>query len=263
MGRVWIRPESLGGVDYHGEVQRDPELRALTPEGILADQVAYYRARAGEYEDWWFRRGRFDRGPEQNAAWFADVAEVEAAFRAFLDGNAIASALELACGTGLWTRHLAPCVAKLEALDASEEVLAINAARLAEAGAINVDYRTADLFAWRPARRYDLVFMGFWLSHVPHDRFDAFWHRVRDALAPVGCAYVVDSAYEPTSTAVDHTRPDRDSGIVTRRLNDGREYRIVKVFWEAETLAARLAGLGLRAEIARTRRYFIHGYVSA
>jgi hypothetical protein len=36
---------------------------------LLAEQVEYYRQRAGEYEDWWFRRGRYDHGPAANAAW--------------------------------------------------------------------------------------------------------------------------------------------------------------------------------------------------
>jgi hypothetical protein len=29
-----------------------------------------------------------------------------------------------------------------------------------------------------PDRRYDVVFFGFWLSHVPLERFDAFWSMV-------------------------------------------------------------------------------------
>ena len=57
---------------------------------LLADQVAYYRARAGEYDEWWFRTGRYDRGAEFNAAWFADVAEVERALDAFVDARSAA-----------------------------------------------------------------------------------------------------------------------------------------------------------------------------
>ena len=30
-----------------------------------------------------------------------------------------------------------------------------------------VDYQRVDLFAWQPRRQYDMVFFGFWLSHVP------------------------------------------------------------------------------------------------
>jgi demethylmenaquinone methyltransferase/2-methoxy-6-polyprenyl-1,4-benzoquinol methylase len=51
-----------------------------------------------------------------------------------------------------------------------------------------VEYIEADLFAWQPARRYDFVFMSFWLSHVPAARFDGFFDTVARALAPGGTA---------------------------------------------------------------------------
>ena len=40
---------------------------------ILQDQIDYYRARAGEYDEWWFRSGRYDRGAQFNARWQAEV----------------------------------------------------------------------------------------------------------------------------------------------------------------------------------------------
>jgi demethylmenaquinone methyltransferase/2-methoxy-6-polyprenyl-1,4-benzoquinol methylase len=101
--------------------------------------------------------------------------------------------------------------------------------------------------------------MSFWLSHVPDPRFDGFWQAVADALAPGGTAYVIDSAHEPTSTARDHPVPSRDAGVVLRKLDDGRAFRIVKVFREPDTLAARLAPLGWQCTLARTPRYFVHG----
>ena len=145
----------------------------------------------------------------------------------------------------------------LTAVDASPEVLALNRERVADQAAVL--YVQADLFAWRPAERYDLVFMSFWLSHVPAERFDAFWSTVAAALAPGGVAYVIDSAHEPSSTARDHPVPSRDSGVVLRRLDDGRSFSIVKVFWEPAALGARLAPLGWRGDFARTPRYFLHG----
>jgi demethylmenaquinone methyltransferase/2-methoxy-6-polyprenyl-1,4-benzoquinol methylase len=223
---------------------------------LLDDQIAYYRARAPEYDAWWFRTGRFDRGAANNAAWHADVARVERAFTEMLAEERPATVLELACGTGLFTRHLAPRAAHVTAVDASPEVIAINRGRVA---ATNVDYVQADLFDFEPPARYDLVFMGFWLSHVPHARFDAFWAMVRRALKTDAFAYLVDSAHDPTSHAVDHPTPDRQAGLATRRLDDGREFRIVKVFWEPATLTARLRTSGFGAQIAQTQRYFIYG----
>jgi demethylmenaquinone methyltransferase/2-methoxy-6-polyprenyl-1,4-benzoquinol methylase len=90
----------------------------ITDPSILAEQVAYYRKRAGEYDEWWFRTGRYDHGDELNAAWHADAREVESALTSFLDQRKPRRALELACGTGLFTRWLAPRVGELLALDA-------------------------------------------------------------------------------------------------------------------------------------------------
>ncbi|HVR92714.1 MAG TPA: class I SAM-dependent methyltransferase, partial [Casimicrobiaceae bacterium] len=80
---------------------------------ILGDQIAYYRARAGEYDEWWFRTGRYDRGPELNAHWHTEAAAVESTLEQWLGARRPASMLELACGTGLFTRRLAPQVAQL------------------------------------------------------------------------------------------------------------------------------------------------------
>lgn len=230
-----------------------------TDAAILSEQVDYYRKRAGEYDQWWFRSGRYDHGAELNDAWHADAAEVESALCGWLDARRPQSALELACGTGLFTRWLAPRVGRLLALDASPEVQAINRGRV---GAANVDYEIADLFAWQPAARYDVVFMSFWLSHVPDDRFDEFWGKVRAALVDGGSAYVIDSGWDMTSTAKNHVRPDRDAGIAQRKLEDGSEYRIVKVFYEPDALSRRLATLGFASHVVHTPRYFIHGAVT-
>ncbi len=47
-------------------------------EQILEDQAADYRQRAGEYDEWWFYcKGKYDRGAEKNAAWFAGIEVVK------------------------------------------------------------------------------------------------------------------------------------------------------------------------------------------
>src|SRR5262245_51125388 len=124
---------------------------------ILDEQIAYYRARAEEYDEWWFRTGRYDRGEAQRKVWFEEAAQVETALREARPGGHI---LELACGTGLWTRHLAGDATSLTAVDASPEVVRINRERVRSP---QVEYVQTDLFHWKPARLYDFVFFGFWL----------------------------------------------------------------------------------------------------
>ena len=40
---------------------------------MIDEQIAYYRARAAEYDDWWLRRGEFDLGADFAGAWASDV----------------------------------------------------------------------------------------------------------------------------------------------------------------------------------------------
>ena len=69
----------------------------------------------------------------------------------------------------------------------------------------------------------------------------------------------IDSAFDRTSTAKDHVLAGKDEGVVARKLNDGREFRIVKLFYEPEGLAAQLDALGWSSKLERTANYFIHG----
>ncbi len=219
---------------------------------ILDEQIAYYRARAEEYDEWWFRTGRYDRGEEQRQAWFAEVAQVEAALR---QAGPAGHILELACGTGLWTRHLVDGATSVTAVDASPEVVRLNAERVRSP---RVEYVQADLFRWRPERRYDFVFFGFWLSHVPEHRFVAFWDIVRSALRPDGQVFFLDNLFGQEQTATNHTDIDRE-GVVERKLNDGRRFNIVKIFYEPVVLEQRLRELGWTGYVRTTGRFFLYG----
>jgi demethylmenaquinone methyltransferase/2-methoxy-6-polyprenyl-1,4-benzoquinol methylase len=226
-------------------------------DALLEGQFAYYRARAEEYDEWFFRQGRHDRGPEWNRRWFSELEEVRRELDRFEPKGRV---LELACGTGLWTVRLARHATNVTAVDASPEVLEINRARLLKAGLeASVRYVQADLFGWHPDDAYDAVFFGFWLSHVPPERFEAFWDLVRSALRPGGRVFFVDSMR--TETPEEKKRLGRDPrGHTTRQLNDGREFRIVKIFHDPVALEGRLAGLGWRFSARTTENHLLYGF---
>lgn len=219
----------------------------------LQQQIDYYRARAGEYDEWFYRLGRYDRGLELNQRWFDEVATVQQALRLLAPAGDV---LELAAGTGNWTVELAAISASLTVVDASAEMIAINRTKVDRA---DVEYVEADLFTWRPERQYDLVFFGFWLSHVPPARFDDFMAQVAAALRPGGRLFMVDSLPEDSSSAVNHEHYDPQGQTHTRKLNDGRTYNIVKVFYRAADLQRRLAQHGIIAEILTSGAYFWYG----
>ena len=131
-------------------------------ERLLAEQIRYYEERAPIYEQLYFLQGRYEvEDPALAATWRRETAALEA----FVQGlDASGAVLELACGNGLWTRFLAPRAATLVAVDSSERMIERNREWVGDAA---VRYVQADLFAWDQPERFDLIFAGFFLSHVP------------------------------------------------------------------------------------------------
>jgi demethylmenaquinone methyltransferase/2-methoxy-6-polyprenyl-1,4-benzoquinol methylase len=210
----------------------------------LAEQKRYYAERAPEYDDWWFRRGRYAFEPGEQERWDADVAELEEALEAFSPCGRV---LELAAGTGIWTRTLVRHAGRVVAVDANAETLALNTPE--------AELVQADLFEWHPDERFDVVFFSFWLSHVPEARFDAFWRLVASALEPDGRVFLIDSARR------DATLRDAEESEHQRRvLADGREFTIVKRYWQPGELAERVRPLGFELDLRTTGNgAFLHG----
>ena len=203
---------------------------------LLAEQIAYYRARAPEYLD-----GVLD---------LPGGSEIEAALDAFAPAGDV---LELACGRGSWTTRLLQDATSVTAVDAAPEMLAI--ARKTVGDDDRLRFVLADLFSWRPDRRYDVVFFGFWLSHVPLERFDAFWALVDDCLAPGGRVFFADDAYRTADELVEGAA----SSTIRRRLSDGSTHRAVKVPHTPRALERRLAQLGWEIAVSSTAGPFYWG----
>jgi len=219
----------------------------------IEEQLEYYRARANEYDQWWLREGRYDRGRIANEYWFSESEEIAAALTDFEPSGRV---LELACGTGIWSERLLPFASTLTVVDGSNEMLELAMDRLKLP---KVRYVRADLFEWRPSDVFDVIFFSFWLSHVPPERFSRFWQLVGDCLAPGGRVFFVDSRHDETSTAIDHRLPGVGATTLRRRLNDGREFQIYKVYYDVSELEKRLGELGWDIRVLSTERYFICG----
>src|SRR2546421_5678479 len=197
---------------------------------LLEEMKCYYRERASEYDECFFRQGRYDRGPQMNARWFAEFGEVFAVLDAF---HLAGEVLELAAGTGIWTERLIRTASTVTAVDASPEMLAINRAKVCSP---RVWYVLADLFSWHPERVYDAIFFGFWLSHVPQERLDDFLRSCTSMLSPGGKLFFVDSRRPPSASHAANPQGRPTSQVVTRTLNDGRTFEIVKNLYDATDL---------------------------
>jgi SAM-dependent methyltransferase len=221
-------------------------------EGIDSEMVRYYGARAAEYDDWYLRRGRYSHGPENDAAWRADL-EAAAAWLADLPfGGEI---VDLAAGTGWWSPLLAGR-GQLALYDAAEEPLALARARL-EAAGLTAEVEVRDAWA-EPDRAVDGIFTGFWISHIDRARLDEFLGLVARWLVPGGLFAFIDSRQDPESGARDH-RPLKND-VQVRRLDDGSSFRVRKIFYEPAELDAALTSAGFAdVEVVTTERFFVLG----
>jgi ubiquinone/menaquinone biosynthesis C-methylase UbiE len=244
------------GAATAGGADRTPTTLDVASGDRDAEMLEYYEARAPEYDDWYLRRGRYERGPVHDAAWNA---ELDIAGR-WLDALPIAGEIvELAAGTGWWSPLLAS-KGELSLYDAASGPLDRARERLV-AHRLRAHLHVRD--AWtEPDRAVDAVFTGFWLSHVPRARLDAFLAIVRRWLEPGGTFAFIDSLPDPQSSAIDHPTPAGDTSV--RRLADGREFTVVKVYYEPAELEAALLRTGFAdARVTTTGRFFLTGVAQA
>jgi SAM-dependent methyltransferase len=207
-----------------------PEPPASLDE-LLAGQLRYYRERASTYTE--TALVSIDDDDYRRL-----MAGVDEAFDRHVHGDI----LELACGPGTWTAMLAERARHVTAVDGAPEMLELAGA---QQPGDNVEFHRADLFSWRPDGRYDAVFFGFWLSHVPAARFEPFWAKVGEALAPGGRVLLVDDAYRTDDELI----YGATSELIHRRGDRGGRHLIVKVAQTAAELSERLARIGWRSEL--------------
>ncbi|HET6873715.1 MAG TPA: class I SAM-dependent methyltransferase [Acidimicrobiales bacterium] len=162
--------------------------------------------------------------------------------------------LELACGSGAFTGRLVRHARTLTAVDGSARMLELNRGVVADS---RVEYVCADLFDWKPPRRFDAVFFGFWLSHVPPPRFESFWSMVAACLQPGARVGFVDE--DDRGRVLEAHLTNGSVPTARRILGDGRQFDIVKVFWDPSELRGRLGELGWEATIERVGDHHLYG----
>jgi SAM-dependent methyltransferase len=185
----------------------------------------YYAARAAEYDEVY-------RKPERQD----DLARLKQLLPPLVAGKRV---LEIAAGTGYWTQVLASTAAEIVATDLNAETIAIAAQR--DYGPAPVALRTADAYELDAVPgEFDLVFCGFWWSHVARADIARFLAGLRGRTGPGVQLLLVDNRYVAGSNVpISRTGPDGDT-YQRRSLADGREYEVVKNFPSREQLAADL-----------------------
>jgi SAM-dependent methyltransferase len=205
----------------------------------------YYARRADEYE-------KIYEKPERQA----DLARLRRDIPALFRGERV---LEIACGTGYWTPLIAEQAESVLAVDYNEETLAI--AQTKKYPQANVRFQRADAYAlpdWN--ERFSACYAGFWWSHVPLAKLEAFLNGLHARLEPGARVAFMDNRYvEGSSTAI--SRKDAAGNTYqSRRLADGSSHEVLKNFPSAPELRARLGRFGTEIAFAEYQYYWLATY---
>ncbi len=185
----------------------------------------YYNLRAPEYEQIYYRDNP-DRANE--------LAREAACLLKLANSKQI---VELACGTGYWTSVMSDSAAEITASDISYEML--DEARRKNYGC-PTRFVKADIYnSIFRLPRADVVVLGFWFSHHPRHQFDLLFDQLESCVRKDGRIWLMDNnppAEGPENVSV---RTDEfGNNYKTRRLDDGREFTIMKNYFSEPELRA-------------------------
>lgn len=208
---------------------------------------AYYARRAAEYE-------RIYAKPERQR----DLAALRTRIAVLFAGRRV---LEIACGTGYWTHMMAASAASITALDAADETLEIARAKRYPEG--KVEFRRGDAYQLPDfGRTHDAAFAGFWWSHVPLARLDAFLDSLARAVAPGSVLAFLDNRYvEGNSTPVSR-RDDDGNTYQQRTLDDGSRHEVLKNFPGVEELRQRASARGHNVSVEEFEYYWVLSFMT-
>lgn len=185
----------------------------------------YYRARAPEYEQIYYRDNPERRG---------ELAAEAISLQRLVAGKTV---LEFVCGTGYWTRVMSQRAQQITAVDLAPEMIA--EAKEKSYGC-PVTFDQADMFEFSvEADSFDIVALGFWLSHQPKQEFGRLFETLCAPLKKSGLIWMIDNNPPAESDGNDSPQVDRFGNNYKKRyLSSGKEFLIIKNYFNPADLKA-------------------------
>ncbi len=182
----------------------------------------YYDRRAPEYEAIYEREDPV-RQLEQS--------QLSAVLREALAGR---RALEVACGTGYWTRIAAQTARSILAIDVAPAMLAHACARAGP----NTSFRLGDAYALDALPGdFDAGFATFWLSHVPRASITEFLEAFHRRIGPEAPVVLADNVFVPGLGGALVCPPGSADSFKLRLLADGSTHEVLKNYFDRAELA--------------------------
>ena len=202
----------------------------------------YYQKRATEYE-------LVYQKPERQA----DLKALHQYLKKAFKNKKI---LEIACGTGYWTKMIAETCAFIVAMDINEEVLNIAKAKVYNSR--TVDFRQLDFWQLKYADNpLDSVFGGFIWSHILKKEIPQLLSILFKQIHPKGELIFIDNKYvDGSSTPISRTDEESNTYQI-RKLQTGEEYEVLKNFSNEKEIDNLIKNFGVEVEWKELEYFWI------
>lgn len=225
----------------------------------------YYSLRAPEYEEIYDREDRRE-----------ELKELANDLKQECRGLNV---LELACGTGYWSRIIGSTATTLRGVDFSEKSLEIAHSKLDQArrnaseishdmlgSVINerlcpIELTVGNAFELRDLNSvYQLGFSGFFWSHIPRGELSRLLTLFHSKLEPRSKVVWIDNNYvEGVSTPIYSSPSFRDT-FQKRSLRTGKTFEVLKNFPKDQEIERSIAPYSSDVKIQRSRHFWKLSY---
>jgi len=146
--------------------------------------------------------------------------------------------LEVACGTGNWTRLAAQCARRVTATDYSEQMLDVARSRRIP----NTRFLHADAYelGGLGGEPYDCGLAMWLVSHLALSRWHEFFTAFHAHLKPGAKVLLVDDIRRSNDADPWYSKLDTRDSYELRQLPNGHSYEIVKAYFTGDQLRSLL-----------------------
>lgn len=208
--------------------------------------LEYYSKRAREYDEVYHR---LDKTRLKEQKFLAEY------ITKTFEGRIV---LELACGTGFWTKFLSKSARKVLATDYSFKMLEIASSRLAKQP--NIIFLQAD--AYHPPTafpKFNGVMANWWFSHIPKRKIKQFLDTLHSRLDKNSVVLMVDDVYIKGRGGELVQKEDLDT-FKRRVLKSGEQFDILKNYYDQDELEKIFSRYSQRLEIKYLTNFWIVKY---
>jgi 2-polyprenyl-3-methyl-5-hydroxy-6-metoxy-1,4-benzoquinol methylase len=208
------------------------------------DLVTYYKNRAKEYEDIYFK-------PERQE----ELKNIEDILNGIFKEKAV---IEIACGTGYWTERISLVAKSILATDINDSVLEIAKRKVYSRN--NVIFKNMDLFSFNTGKKFESLFGGFIWSHIKLQELDKFIDRIKDLVLQNGTIVLIDNNYVGGSSSPVTNKDEFGNTYQTRKLKDGSNHLVLKNFPTEKFIQEKLEVRAEEINLINLKYYWILSY---